>query len=401
MHRHLHLVRPTRRRRRSDRPRPRSSLRPRQPPRRRDPQLDPPALAPLPDTGGEALHEKEARARGALVPAPAARGDLLPHRLRQKVLALAEAQHEDVVLGEQPDARPNRAEVSVACKDNVSGRALHLGLLELVAERVEERPSARCGQEPRHEPLAEGARPHGAVGAHEAPAGLAKRLVRVDLPPPGDPLVGPDERHLRSSRRALAEPAEEEAEPGEQPLPRLRANPLHHLLGDLLARQATAVEHVEDRRLDRLDLLRCERRVHRSLRVAPRPDDRRIRRGSTGEDATRRMPHAQLGRRVEMERATQRPRLHERARLPEGGADVRARHPVDPRRELELGRRLNLSLHPAEVACDIQQPGRRRHDRRATSARPAARGPRPRSRIARLDYRCRRSAGSGSRSTVL
>jgi hypothetical protein len=68
---------------------------------------------------------------------------------------------------------------------------------------------------------------------------------------------------------------------------------------------------------------------------------------------------------MQVERSPQRPGFHEQPSLPEGLPDVALSDPVDTRGELKLCRRLHLSVHAAEVVCDIDKSsgGRPRGER--------------------------------------
>src|SRR5687768_12190474 len=156
--------------------------------------------------------------------------DLLPHGRRNKVLALAEAHDVDVVLGKQPKARLHRGKDGVA-RENVRAVAFDIDLLELIAERFEQRPRMGRLQLSRCEPLPKVTGPRRAVGAQVAPADFAERaLLVLHLPPPIDPLIRPDEGDLRSLRRSLADLVDEERETRAQPLPRSRSDALHDFL---------------------------------------------------------------------------------------------------------------------------------------------------------------------------
>jgi hypothetical protein len=61
-----------------------------------------------------------------------------------------------------------------------------------------------------------------------------------------------------------------------------------------------------------------------------------------------------------VQRAAQAPGSHQLAPFPEGVADVVRPDALDPRPELELGRRLDLRVHPADVGNDVDQVGRGR-----------------------------------------
>jgi hypothetical protein len=85
---------------------------------------------------------------------------------------------------------------------------------------------------------------------------------------------------------------------------------------------------------------------------------------------------------MEVEGPAQRPRLHELPALPERVADVLLRGPIDPRGELQLGRRLNLRVHATDVVNHFEQ---------AVSARS------PRQEAARETTRANRVPGGQGR----
>lgn len=89
--------------------------------------------------------------------------------------------------------------------------------------------------------------------------------------------------------------------------------------------------------------------MEHSVRVVPRREPALA---ATGDGAPRGEPHRQVPGRMQVQRAANRPRLHERPPLPERLADVALRHPVDARRELELRRALHLRMDPAHVVRD-------------------------------------------------
>jgi hypothetical protein len=61
-----------------------------------------------------------------------------------------------------------------------------------------------------------------------------------------------------------------------------------------------------------------------------------------------------------MQRRAERGGLHELARLPERIAHVVPRHPLDPRRESELGAGGQLRVDAARRPSDVQEPLARR-----------------------------------------
>src|SRR4029453_6833425 len=94
----------------------------------RDSKLDAlPALLSLPQTGGDAVHEEEAHSGGAFVPSAPVRGDLLPNRLRDELIPLAEAHDVHVVFGQQPNAAFGFRNVRVAGEAERAA-ALHVDL---------------------------------------------------------------------------------------------------------------------------------------------------------------------------------------------------------------------------------------------------------------------------------
>jgi len=67
------------------------------------------------------------------------------------------------------------------------------------------------------------------------------------------------------------------------------------------------------------------------------------------------VPQQQLAGGVEVERSADRPGLDERPLLPDRLPNVGLRHSVDPRTELQLGRRLQLGLDAAHRAHDLDE----------------------------------------------
>jgi hypothetical protein len=61
---------------------------------------------------------------------------------------------------------------------------------------------------------------------------------------------------------------------------------------------------------------------------------------------------------MEMEGPAQRPRFHELPTLPERVTDVLLRDPIDPRGELQLGRRLNLRVDSTGFVRNLDEPVR-------------------------------------------
>ena len=172
----------------------------------------------------------------------------------------------------------------------------------------------------------------------------------------------------------LAQVGVEEGESRAKPGARRGSHALHDLLGEFVAREAAAVERIPDRCPDSFDLLGGERRVQRARGIAPRWKPLV---GRTTGCAPRRVPECQLAGGMEVQRAAERPGLDERPLLPERRPDVGLPQAVEPRRQLQLGRRLQLCLRTAQRAHDLDEPSGARADRSATSAPAGARAPRP------------------------
>ena len=260
-----------------------------------------PAATPSPRTNGMPA---------GFVAAAAVGGDLPPHRFRDELLALAKAHDVDVVFGEQPQARLQRGKCGIA-RENVPAPTFDVDLLELVAERVEERAGIggpECG---RREPLAKVTRPRGAVGAQVAAADLEQRRLLLHLPPAVDPLVRSHEGDPAALRRPLAKLGQEERETREQTLPRAGTDSLHDLLGELVPPEAPAVERVPDRRTGRLHVVGPERGVQHALRIAPGFQPVGVIR-RRADRTPGRVPEWQLAGGMKMKRAAQRPGLDER-----------------------------------------------------------------------------------------
>ena len=251
-------------------------------------------------------------------------------------------------------------------------------LLELVAERVEDvaGPPTLRSRGMNQSRKSEGR--EGPYGAQKAAAEVADRRFPVCAVPPLDPLIRTDERDPPAARRPLAEVAEEEAEPGAKAVARLVADAQDDLLGDLLAGEAAPVEHRPDGDLDLRDLRRVERRMDNAVRVPPRADERRAGRCVRRERADRRVKRAQLPGRVQMQRAAERPRLHEGPLLPQGVADIGGGDPVHARRELKLRRRLYLCLDATELPHDVEEALGRRALGEEGAPEPARPHPLPR-----------------------
>jgi hypothetical protein len=80
-------------------------------------------------------------------------------------------------------------------------------------------------------------------------------VVFVDLVPAFDPLVRPDEGDLGSAWRALTELGQEKCETRTEALLVRPADPADDLLGELVPKEALAVERVPDRGANRLDVV--------------------------------------------------------------------------------------------------------------------------------------------------
>ena len=217
------------------------------------------------------------------------RGDQLSDDLWNQVVALTEAHDVDVVFGKQPKARVKGGECGVSSQ-HVRPMTFDLDLFDLGAERVEKGLRSGGIQRARGEPLAEIGRPGGAVGVQEAPANLRQRCSLIHLSPALDPLVGPDESHLGSLRRPLAELGKEEGEARAQPLLVPRADALHDFLGQLIAEQALAVERFPDRGANRLHLIRGDLGVEHALGIPPGPQLIPVVGGCAGHGPPSRMP---------------------------------------------------------------------------------------------------------------
>jgi hypothetical protein len=151
----------------------------------------------------------------------------------------------------------------------------------------------------------------------------------------------------------LAQVSEEEREPGTETPPRARADAADDIFGELLARQAAAVERVPHRFANLLHLLAADWRVDRPCGVAPCLKlllGRRARPSPTGGVPDRQFPGG-----VQVQGAAQRPCLDEHAALPQGRADVRLRDVRHPCAKLQLRGGLYLRVHAAHRACDLDQ----------------------------------------------
>src|SRR5262245_21892599 len=229
-----------------------------------------PALATLPESGGDPVPEHEPDCRGPLVAAAAVVGDQVARGLWDEHVALPESHHVRVVFRQQPHLMARLVERPVACEHE--GRATRDAyLLEVVAEALEQRPGVRRLERGRAAPLAEVGRPSRAVGAQESTTRLSQGAVQIgDLLPAFDPLIRARERDPRSLRRSLAELVEEEGKPRPESLPRCGADPLYDLLGELVAQQAATVQGLPDSGAGRVDVVRVERRVNHTSRIRPR-----------------------------------------------------------------------------------------------------------------------------------
>ena len=97
-----------------------------------------PSLLSLPEPGRDPVDHQKADTRGPFVLATAMGRNLATCRVGHELVALAEAHHVDVVLGQQPYARCRLRKVGVTDEDEgfVSFDVHHL---QLVPDRVEQR----------------------------------------------------------------------------------------------------------------------------------------------------------------------------------------------------------------------------------------------------------------------
>ena len=112
----------------------------------------------------------------------------------------------------------------------------------------------------------------------------------------------------------------------------------------LLSQQPATPQRLADRGNDLVDVLDLVRDVV----------------GVTDDRSPRRGPQGELVGGMDVERAAQRPRLHELTPLPERVAHVGLRDPVDASRELELGGAHHLRVDAADVTDDLDEPVRGR-----------------------------------------
>lgn len=259
----------------------------------------------------------------------------------------------DVVLGQQPEARLQDGKDGVA-REHVGAPTFDVDLFELVAQSIEESARIVGPERRRREPLAEVTRPRRAVRAHVAPADLEQRTSLLDLLPAVDPLIRAHEGDLGALRRPLAELVEEERKAREQTLPYVVADSLHDLLGELVPPETAAVERIQNCCAGRLRIVGSQRGMQNALRVAPGFQPLGLIRRRT-DGAPGGVPERQFVRRMKVERSTQRPRLDERPLRPERLPDIRLRDAVEACAELKLRGRLNLRVHPAEPANDVDE----------------------------------------------
>jgi hypothetical protein len=160
--------------------------------------------------------------------------------------------------------------------------------------------------------------------------------------------VNADEaNHSRKSARRAGQ-----AEPRPQPLPNSTSDTPHDVVGELVAQEAPTVQRLPDRRSNLLDLVGPDCRVEHAGGIAP---GREAPLGRARDRAPRREPERQLVGGVEVEPSANRPRLDERASLPQRRADV-GLNDVDAGGKLELGRCLDLRMHAAQAADDLDEP---------------------------------------------
>src|SRR5262249_51031453 len=172
---------------------------------------------------------------------------------------------------------------------------------------VEQRLCLRRLERACREPLAEVARPRRAVGPQVAAADLCECAVRIDVVPAVDPLVRPDEGHLDSAWRPLAELSEEEGEARPEPLLVPSAYASQDFVGKLLPEQAPTVECLPDRTANRLHLVPADLRMEDAGRVSP---GGQLGRRSGGGPASC-VPESKLVGRMQMKRSAKRPGFDE------------------------------------------------------------------------------------------
>ena len=171
--------------------------------------------------------------------------------------------------------------------------------------------------------------------------------------PPVDPLIRAHECDPRPLRRPLAELVEEEGESRAQPFPWRGTDPLHDLLSKHVAEQAASVQYRPDSRTNRFDIFGVERRVNHPRRIGPCGQASVARADNRAPGCE---PERQLLGRVKMKRSAHGPGLDQRSLLPQGCSYVGPRRFLEPGRELQLGRCLDLSVHAAQSARNVDEP---------------------------------------------
>src|SRR4051794_7966724 len=298
------------------------------------------ALLALPQAGRNAVDHQEAHTRRPLVASPSVRSNLRAHAFGDELFALAEAHHVHAVLRQEANALLRVRELLVPRK-NEGATPFDVELLDV--HEVER----HVGTEPRTKLL----RPTRAVRVEVATQNFTERLLLVDVPPAFDPAVWTHERDLVPLRWALAGLRQEEGEARAEASLVLLPGAAHDFVGDLLAQERLPAERLPRRRLQLRALGDADRWMNDAVRVGPRRKCLRL----PGGGAVRREPERQLVRRMQMQRAAQRPCLHERPVAPQRVAHVLLRDAVDARRELQLGRRLPLRVDAGDLPCDVDE----------------------------------------------
>ena len=261
------------------------------------------------------------------------------------------ARQADHVLVERGDERGHagrlrRRTSSTSRRQQPALLALDVDLHRLVPQRLEHpaRPGGRLHAPPAGEVLACG-RP---VQRQVAPRDLEQRLLRVHG------VVR--RRGGEADVAALARPVDQPARPRgglEHGAPALTGLPagvgvgaLLHRGGQLLAREQRAFQRLPHGLDQPLDV------------VGPQPGGARP--GGLEEvveGRERRLPHAVLVRRQQVQRAAHRPRLDQLAAVEQV---LRGGRILDPRRQHRLGRRRHLRVQAAQTADHVHGGGGRR-----------------------------------------
>ncbi len=289
--------------------------------------------------------------------------DVIMYRPDDELLSGSRADHEAVVLCEQPHHVPRRLGRLVEVGgEHPAAPPRNVDLRDLVPELGEQ--LARGGR-PGGEPASELLRRGGSVGGQEAAQHPQQRHAGIVRVPVADPLVRADERHLRAAARPKAQrPGQrrrcQQVAPGRrQPLARPAAHPLRHGLGELLAGEPLPVQRLPGRRHQLIDPLGGDIRQL----VPHRP-------AMVGDRLQGGHPHRQLPGREQVQRAARPVGLHQGAPLPELVAHVLLGDAVDPRADRQLSRAHHLRLDPAHLADDSHQALARRRGEQVAARQP-------------------------------